>query len=509
MKVVIKCKTIRPIWVSLFLFMPALQFLLGYPIKGARPTSVQQEIPSPPVHGSITREDLDRAIDLGTRAFIQDFVKPSYAAVSNGGYVDYKDSGGRTRRYGPKAYVAYQLYLLTHFLMYYQDFDIDPKSELFQNVRDWFLKEFNVQEGKWLWSHEGCLHAKGIIALANLGRSSLAEKAYEWALKSPFSLPYLPPSSLPVRDRMFSIMQSGNIIQTLGNARKSLTGKHSWEHGSPVPDVENSAKLLYGLLKAGFPPKDVRVTDLRRGIINRILSFDDHMIAADYVGLVWYVFLIHEFQLEPDIAYQKCLQLMEQSINGGWKSHFALVEVPAFRSLMVRALMTAGKRSAQLDASVNGYVKSQGVDGVWTLPRALNLWGLDKPPAEGIKIGTMDGANTYLLTLTLIHYRDMDLSGTSLGPVLSSSPMSRFVVSALKKESLGARAVERLCTSCHPSPDAHAYSREDWPGVIRKMEEYMFEKGLDVSQKDLALVLDYLLETSSSQSGSTQKPVSK
>ena len=54
------------------------------------------------------------------------------------------------------------------------------------------MKEFNVQEGKWLWSHEGCLHAKGIIALANLGRSSLAEKAYEWALKSPFSLPIFP-----------------------------------------------------------------------------------------------------------------------------------------------------------------------------------------------------------------------------------------------------------------------------------------------------------------------------
>ena len=372
---------------ALILLLLTLANLAAAPIKGAGTLPAKGETPSPPVPGRPSREDLDRAITRGTRSFIRDFVEPSYAAVSNGGYVDYKNAEGAVKRYGPKAYVAYQLYLLTHFLMYYQDFGVDPESGLFRKVKTWFVEEFDRRTGNWLWSHEGCLHAKGMIALANLGRSSLVRKGYDWALRSPLSLPYLPPSSLPVSDRIFTIMQSGNIIQTLGNARSSLTGKHGWEHGSPVPDLENTAKLLYALLQAGFPSTDARLTDLRRGLANRVLALGPRLIAADYVGLAWYVFLTHDFDLEPDLAYQRCLQIMEATIDGGWKSHFALMEFPGFRSLMVRALMTAGRRSPQLDAAVNGYVASQSETGAWPLPRALSLWGLDKPPTAGNQAG--------------------------------------------------------------------------------------------------------------------------
>ena len=343
-----------------------------------------------------------------------------------------------------------------------------------------------------------------MIALANLGRSSLVRKAYDWALRSPLSLPYLPPSSLPVSDRIFTIMQSGNIIQTLGNARNSLTGKHGWEHGSPVPDLENSAKLLYALLQAGFPSTHARLTDLRRGLANRLLALAPPMIAADYVGLAWYVFVIHDFHLEPDLAYERCLQMMETTLDGGWKTHFALMEFPGFRSLLVRALMTAGRRSPSLDAAVNGYVASQSDSGAWPLPRALSLWGLDKPPADGIKLGTMDGANTYLLTLTLIHYRDRLTSEDSEFAVPSLSLKHRPMPAAALDDSPGALAVERACTGCHARPHPDSYSREDWPGVTRKMEEYMFEKGMNVAPRDLALVLEYLMGKASSRPGPNQ-----
>ena len=488
----------RLTWAAVVLLL-TLPNLAAAQIKSSGALPAPDEIPSPPVSGEPNREDLDRAITRGTRSFIRDFVEPSYAAVSNGGYVDYENAEGAVKRYGPKAYVAYQLYLLTHFLMYYQDFGVDPESELFQKVRDWFVEEFDGRTGSWLWSHEGCLHPKGMIALANLGRSSLVRKAYDWVLRSPLSLPFLPPNSLPVPDRVFTIMQSGNIIQTLGNARNSLTGKHGWEHGSPVPDMENSAKLLYALLQAGFPSTDARLTDLRRGLANRLLALRPPMIAADYVGLAWYVFLTHDFDLEPDLAYQRCLQLMETTIGGDWKSQFALTEFPGFRSLLVRALMTAGRRSPQVDAAVNGYVKSQSDTGAWPLPRALSLWGLDKPPAAGIKLGTMDGANTYLLTLTLIHYRDRLSSDNSAFAVPSLSLKHRPAPAAKLDDSPGAMAVERACTGCHARPHPDAYGREDWPGVTRKMEEYMFEKGMNVSSQDLALVLEYLMGEASSR----------
>ena len=61
--------------------------------------------------------------------------------------------------------------------------------------------------------------------------------------------------------------------------------------------------------------------------------------------------------------------------------------------------------------------------------------------------------------------------------------------------------MERACTGCHLPPHPDAYGREDWPGVTRKMEEYMFEKGMNVAPRDLTLVLEYLMEKGSSRSG--------
>ena len=181
---------------ALILLLLTLANLAAAPIKGAGTLPAKGETPSSPVPGRPSREDLDRAITRGTRSFIRDFVEPSYAAVSNGGYVDYKNAEGAVKRYGPKAYVAYQLYLLTHFLMYYQDFGVDPQSELFRKVKTWFVEEFDRRTGNWLWSHEGCLHAKGMIALANLGRSSLVRKGVRLGAQVA-ALPSLSASQLP------------------------------------------------------------------------------------------------------------------------------------------------------------------------------------------------------------------------------------------------------------------------------------------------------------------------
>ena len=116
----------------------------------------------------------------------------------------------------------------------------------------------------------------------------------------------------------------------------------------------------------------------------------------------------------------------------------------------------------------------------------------------------MDGANTYLLTLTLIHYRDRTSSDNPAFAVPSLSLKHRPTPAAALDNSPGAKAVERTCTGCHARPHPDAYDREDWPGVTRKMEEYMFEKGMNVAPRDLTLVLEYLMEKASSRSGPNQ-----
>ena len=440
----------------------------------------QVDIPSPPIPGAPNKVELDAAIQKGTQGFIREFVRTSYNTVSSG-YVDYTDAKGEQKRYGPKVYIAYQLYLLTHFLMYFEDFGVPRTDPLLNQVYDWFIGQFDKEQGNWLWSHEGCLHAKGMYALANFGHRDLVEKGYGWALRN-LSLPFSPPRSLPVEDRIFTMRQSGNIIQSLGNARLSLSGKHGWEHGSPVPDVENSAKFLYALLKAGLPVTDVRVSDLRKGLAQRILSFRPHL-AGDFIGLVWYVFARNKFGLEKDEAYERCLTILEDLVKDGWRSRFPLVEVPAFRSLAVRALLMAGRRFPELDASINGYVKSQDKEGLWRLPRAMNLWGMNKPPQAGVKVGTMDGANTYLLVLSLIDYRRIKFSSHGEGGVTAAAKRHDFPDPLI---------FERACTGCYTPPSPQAHSRSEWPGSSSKKQGSISGQGLDIRERGVIPSLRYL-----------------
>ena len=121
----------------------------------------------------------------------------------------------------------------------------------------------------------------------------------------------------------------------------------------------------------------------------------------------------------------------------------------------------------------------------------MQLWGLTKPPTSGIKVGTLDGANTYLLTLSLIDYRRIKFSegrkGTSAVLLRSTLP------TALETDnSPDALAFKRACGACHLLPNLQTYSREAWPGVTRKMMGYIAEQGLEIPESDVRQSLRYL-----------------
>ena len=119
---------------------------------------------------------INRSIERGSRAFIDEYVKTSYEHVSNGGYIEYTDAVGETKRYGPKAYIACDLYLLTHYLMYYREFGVSPQDPLLARVRNWFIQEFNASQGRWIWSDDPVIKTL-LAAQGHLPPTELVEVA--------------------------------------------------------------------------------------------------------------------------------------------------------------------------------------------------------------------------------------------------------------------------------------------------------------------------------------------
>ncbi len=350
-----------------------------------------------------SREVLDRAIARGKEAFLRDYVRPSWEAVSNGGYVEYTNAVGETQKYGPNAYVACQIYLLTHYLMYTREFGVTEDDPLLAQVRAWFVERFDAQQGRWVWSEEGCLHAKGMIALARHGRSDLAEKAWTWAKQSPLWLP---------ERHVFTMMQSGKIIQTLGSATLSMSGKLDWEHGSPIPDAENSSKYLYALLLAGRTADDPEAAELNDGINayfeGNTLTFAQ-METRDVIGMVWYVYCHHAFDLEKRGGYRFAVETMREGVAapGQLRKHGLTEHFTAVRGKVIKALLMAGERTPAMNEQINVFLERQAASGGWPLsPAAKKAWGLDAKPVVGIKMGQMDGANTYLTAMALMAYRE-------------------------------------------------------------------------------------------------------
>jgi hypothetical protein len=349
------------------------------------------------------RAELDRAIARGTESYLEDYVRPSLAHVKNGGWVDYTDAAGKVTRLGPRAFVACELYLLTHLPMYEETLGLPEGHALADEVFDWLVEEFDEEEGRWLWSEEGCLHAKGMIALGNRGRRDLVDRAWEWAKASPVWLP---------EKHMFTMMQSGSIIQTLGDATLSLQGGTGWELGRPLPHAEGSAKHLYAMLNVGHTLDEPEMKELNDGIDAYFSSLELpflQMNTNDLVGMAWYIFCVREFGLPEGPGYRFCVNTLHQSVDGLdlLSNHFLMNSFTAMRALVIKALILTGRRTEVLDSQVDWLLGIQALNGAWPLsPSAAESWGLTRPPAVGIKMGQMDGANTYLTTVCLIAYRD-------------------------------------------------------------------------------------------------------
>lgn len=376
----------------------------GGPTDGAVDSSsplgidVKNFIASPPIDGRVSKEEVDAAIAKGRAAFLHLYVEPALANAEPGGFVDAVDPKGVKQRLGPNVYVQCQLYLIVHLLMYSDEMGIARDDPLVQRSLHFLLKTFDDSKGRWIWSEEGCLHAKGLDVLARFGEREKFDKGWRYALTSPIWL----------KDQgLFTMMQSGEIVQSLGPGSLSLSGKDGWEHGAPIVDEENSSKFLFALLESGRSPDDPDVaaleSNLSRYLATNALAIG-YMKTKDLVGRIWPIWMHARWRLPEDDGLRVALAQMRAAMRGEWRLNFMLRILPMFRSDLIRALLEIGDRGPEIDAMVHGLVASQEPDGAWRLPHIKKLWGLETTK-EGWKVGNMDGANTYMNTLALIAWR--------------------------------------------------------------------------------------------------------
>ena len=360
---------------------------------------LKRYIASPPVEGAPTREQLDAALHRGAAAYLKFFAEPSLANADSGGYLDYVDAAGKSTRLGPGVYVQCQLYLIVHLLLFCDELGIPREHPTVQRALRFLVKEFDDAQGCWKWSIEGCLHAKGLAALARFGERAKFEKGWRWALASPL---------YRKEDGLFTMMQCGAIVQTLGPATRSLSGVDAWEHGAPIVDEENVSKYLYALWEAGRRPDDPEVAALESGLARYLASTPlaaAQMQTKDVVGRAWSVLLHARWRLPDSDGFRLELAEMRGMVRADWRVNFMMRMMPNFRADVVRALIEVGDRNEEIDAMVHGFVASQEADGAWRSPQILEMWGLAKPPKQGIKYGNMDGATTYTVLLAIAAYR--------------------------------------------------------------------------------------------------------
>ncbi|MFO0980176.1 MAG: hypothetical protein U1E76_00250 [Planctomycetota bacterium] len=365
----------------------------------AGPVDTMTFVAAPPVPGRPSRAALDAAIERGLAAYLRLYVEPSLANAEAGGYLDYVDAKGNKQRLGPKVYVQCQLYLIVHLLLYQEELGLPRDHPLVQRALAFLVSSFDSEAGRWLWSEEGCLHAKGLIVLARFGEQERFEKGWRWAKSSPL---YLEEQGL------FTMMQSGKIVQTLGPGSRSLCGVDAWDHGSPIIDEENSTKFLYALLTGRKSIADPEVASLAERLsayFVRTPMTVEAMQTKEIVGRSWAVAENARARFPIAQGFQLALEQLRRASRGEWRRNFMLRVLPCFRGEMLNGMLEAGERNDEIDAIVNGLVAAQDSDGAWHLPHLKQLWGLDMPSAQGYRFGNLDGANTYMVTLTLIRWR--------------------------------------------------------------------------------------------------------
>lgn len=260
---------------------------------------------------AIPSRTLDESIDRAREFYENEYLKRSLMAVERKSVTVLFSADGTTaevpadhvpalgeRTETFDAYVEYQLYTVVHFLMYFRDWGYAETDPLVVRGKEWLISTFNEKEGGWVWSEQGCLHAKAVIALVRLGEKEKARKAMDWALHSRLWT-----------GAGFTELQTDDVIHSV---TRSALGKHSQEAGESTNkrmfNREGTAKFLYAMAALGMSdtPEFQKAKERLERSYSENTSVDAVLKSfGEVAGVSWVIYLYEENGIAKDGLYEK------------------------------------------------------------------------------------------------------------------------------------------------------------------------------------------------------------
>ena len=289
---------------------------------------------------------LNNAINRAKEFYVNEYLLKSLSTVEQGKVFILFSEDGKTREvdadYIPiqrekvevfDKYVEYQLYIVIHFLMYFQDWGYNINDPLVERAKEWLITTFDARKGRWVWSEQGCLHSKAIIALVRLGEKENAKKAMDWALKS----------NLKVGDG-FAELQSDAVIHSVSkHALTHFQAKDIIQNKSDHSklSMEGTAKFLYAMAALDM----VDTADFQKAKNQLEQSYSENIALDSFVenfgevtAVSWIVHAYEDHQLTKDNLYDKAkafvIALAEKDLSENFLMNYSRGKIFTALSLM-------------------------------------------------------------------------------------------------------------------------------------------------------------------------------
>lgn len=315
-------------------------------------------------------KNLDNAINRAKDFYINEYLVRSLVGVERGKIAVLFSSDGKTSEaaadYAPaqreklKIFnkpIEYQLYIVVHFLMYFKDWGYSIDDPLVKRARNWLISTFDAEEGRWMWSKQGCLHSKAIIALIRLGEKTKAEKAMEWALKS----------DLRSGDE-FSEPQTDSVIHSVSHyALTPLQEKNTSDKIDFFSSREGTAKFLYAMAALGMAD----TADFKNTVKKLGQSYTENVVLSDFiehfgeiVAISWIIYAYEDHRLPEDDLYTKAkdfvVALAEKDLPEKMLTNYSRGKI-----LMALSLMRDEKIYSLREKILKTVLDQQSPDGHW------------------------------------------------------------------------------------------------------------------------------------------------
>ena len=322
---------------------------------------------------AVSSVKLNNAINRAKEFYVNEYLLKSLSTVEQGKVFILFSEDGKTSEVGADyipvqgekveifdKYVEYQLYIVIHFLMYFKDWGYSINDPLVERAKEWLITTFNAGEGRWVWSEQGCLHSKAIIALIKLGEKEKAQNAMKWVLQS----------KLKVGDG-FAEPQSDAVIHSVTKGALTYFQARDVMQEDKINrfefSTEGTAKFLYAM--AALDTADmVEFQSVKNQLENSLsenISLSEFAEKfGDVTAVSWIIYAYEENNLPKDYLYDKAkaiiVALAEQDLSENFLTNYSRGKI-----LMALSLIGDEKIYSLREGILNIILDHQLSNGHW------------------------------------------------------------------------------------------------------------------------------------------------